>query len=62
MIALTIAFGAVVVWRGVPLDLDNNLNFALAARSGLIRVERLAARFNIRLPAAELLRRLDRSE
>jgi lipopolysaccharide export system permease protein len=62
MIALTIAFGAVVVWRGVPLDLDNNLNFALAARSGLIRVERLAARFNIRLPAAELLRRLERSE
>jgi lipopolysaccharide export system permease protein len=62
MIALTVAFGAVVVWRGVPLDLDNRLNFGLAARSGLIRLERLAARFNIRLPAAELLRRLERSE
>jgi lipopolysaccharide export system permease protein len=62
MIAAAVAFGAVVVWRGVPLDLDNKLNFGLAARSGLIRLERLAARFNIRLPAAELLRRLERSE
>jgi lipopolysaccharide export system permease protein len=62
MIALAVAFGAVVVWRGVPIDIDQKFNFGLAARSGLVGLERLAARFNIRLPAAELLRRLERSE
>jgi lipopolysaccharide export system permease protein len=62
MIALTVAFGTVVVWRGIPLDLDDKLNVGTAARSGLLRLERVAARLNIRLPAAELLRRLERSE
>jgi lipopolysaccharide export system permease protein len=62
MIALTVAFGTVVVWRGIPLDLDDKLNLSTAARSGLLRLERVATRLNIRLPAAELLRRLERSE
>jgi hypothetical protein len=62
MIALTVAFGTVIVWRGIPLDLDDKLNLGSAARSGLLRLERVAARLNIRLPAAELLRRLERSE
>jgi lipopolysaccharide export system permease protein len=61
MIAIAVAFGAFIVWRGSPLDLDQKINLAVA-RSGLVRLERLAARFNIRLPAAELLRRLERSE
>jgi lipopolysaccharide export system permease protein len=61
MIALAVAFGAVIVWRGTPLELDQKINLAVA-RSGLVRLERLAARLNIRLPAAELLRRLERSE
>jgi lipopolysaccharide export system permease protein len=62
MIALAVVSGTVVVWRGVPIDIDQKLNFGFAARSGLVRLERFAARFNIRLPAAELLRRLERSE
>jgi lipopolysaccharide export system permease protein len=62
MIALAVGFGAVVVWRGVPLDIDDTLNFGVAARNGLVRLEHVAARLNIRLPVAELLRRLERSE
>jgi hypothetical protein len=62
MITLAVGFGAVVVWRGVPLDIDDKLNFGLAARNGLVRLEHAAARLNIRLPVAEWLRRLERSE
>ena len=62
MIALAVGFGTVVVWRGVPLDIDDRLNFSLAARNGLVRLEHAAARLNIRLPVAEWLRRLEGSE
>jgi lipopolysaccharide export system permease protein len=62
LIAAAIAFGAFVVWRGVPLDIDEKIDLRAATQRGLDRLERLAARFNIRLPAAEMLRRSDRSE
>jgi lipopolysaccharide export system permease protein len=62
MIACAIGFGAFLVWRGIPLDVDEKINLTAAARSGLVRLERLAARVNIRLPAGEILRRLERSE
>jgi lipopolysaccharide export system permease protein len=62
MIVASTGLGAFVVWRGIPLDLDEKLNFGVAARAGLVRLERFAARFNIRLPAWTLLRRLDSSD
>lgn len=62
VIASAFAFGGFVVWRGVPLDLDEKIDLRRSALGALDRLERLAARFNIRLPAAELLRRTDGSE
>jgi lipopolysaccharide export system permease protein len=59
MIVVSTALGAFVIWRGVPLDLDEKLNLGGAARGGLVRLERFAAWFNIRLPTQTLLRRLD---
>ena len=57
MIVVSTGLGALVVWRGIPLDLDEKLNFGLAASAGLARLDRLAARFNIRLPNLDLVRR-----
>ena len=58
MIVLSIGFALFVVWRGVALELDEKINFGLAARTTLVRLERFAARFNIRLPSFEAWRRL----
>jgi len=62
LIAITIAFGVIVVWRGVPLEIDERIDVRAALQRGLERLDRLAARFNIRVPAAEMLRRSDGSE
>jgi lipopolysaccharide export system permease protein len=62
MIATAIGAGGFIIWRGIPVDLDEKLNFDGAARIGLIHIERIAARFNIRLPTGSLLRRLENSE
>ena len=62
MIVVSTGLGAFVVWRGIPLDLDEKLNFGLAARAGLARLDRFAARFNIRLPNLDLLRRFGNSD
>jgi lipopolysaccharide export system permease protein len=62
MIVVSTGLGAFVVWRGIPLDLDERLNFGAVARSGLVRLERFAARFNVRVPTRDLLRRLDSSD
>ncbi len=62
MIAALTAFGAFVVWRGIPLDLDEKLNFAGAARTVAGALERFAARFNLRFPARDMLRRLGTSD
>jgi hypothetical protein len=32
------------------------------ARAGLVRLDRMAVRFNIRLPTRDILRRLDHSD
>jgi lipopolysaccharide export system permease protein len=62
LIVVSTGLGAFVVWRGTPLDLDDKLNFGVSARAGLVRLERFAARFNVRLPTRDLLRRLDNSD
>jgi lipopolysaccharide export system permease protein len=62
MIVVSTGLGAFVVWRGTPLDLDEKLNFGAAARTGLVRLEGFAARFHVRLPTRDLLRRLDNSD
>jgi lipopolysaccharide export system permease protein len=62
LIAITIAFGVFVVWRGVPLEIDEKIDVRATLERSLDRLERLAARFNIRVPAAEMLRRSDGSE
>jgi lipopolysaccharide export system permease protein len=62
LIATAIGFGGYVVWRGVPLDVDEKINFGEFARNTAARLERLAARCNIRLPAVQWLRGLQRPE
>jgi lipopolysaccharide export system permease protein len=62
MIAFTIAGGGVLIWRGIALDLDERINLRRSAQNAVLRLERLAARFNIRMPSRELLRRLASSE
>jgi lipopolysaccharide export system permease protein len=62
MIASAIGFGAIMVWRGIPLDIDEKIDLGAAARRGFVQLERLAARVNIRLPAGDMLRRMERSE
>src|SRR6266436_2853674 len=62
MIVAAIGLGGFVIWRGIPIDLDEKLNFDGTARASLIRLERIAARFNIRLLTRDILRRLENSE
>jgi hypothetical protein len=61
-IALAIAAGGILVWRGISLDLDEKINLRETAQNAVLRLERLAARFHIRLPTGDLLRRLANSE
>lgn len=56
MIALSIGLGGYVIWRGVPIDLDEKLNVTAIMQGAIGLIERLAARLNIRLPD---LRRLE---
>lgn len=62
MIATAMGVGGFVIWRGIPIDLDEKLDFELMARSGLVRIDRVAARFHIRSPTQGILRRLDRTD
>jgi hypothetical protein len=62
MIALAIGLGGFVIWRGIPIDLDEKLDLGVVARAGLVRLDRIAARFHMRLPTRDLLRRLDHSD
>ena len=54
--------GGVLVWRGISLDLDEKINLREMTQNAVLRLERLAARFHIRLPTRNLLRRLANSE
>jgi lipopolysaccharide export system permease protein len=62
MIILSTGLGIFVVWRGIPIDLDEKLNLSHMARMLHSSLERLAARLNIRLPGLELMRRLENPE
>ena len=62
LIVLAMVFGAFVVWRGVPLDIDEKIDIKAIAQRILDQLERLGAKFKIRVPAAEGLRRSDRAE
>jgi lipopolysaccharide export system permease protein len=59
MIAFSIGLGSWVIWRGVPVDLDEKLNVTAITQGAITVVERMAARFNIRLPD---LRKLENPE
>ena len=59
MIALAIGLGSYIIWRGIPVDLDEKLNIGVMTRASVNAIERVAARFNIRL---DLMRRLENSE
>jgi lipopolysaccharide export system permease protein len=60
MIGLAIGLGGYVIWRGVPIDIDEKLNISALVRFNMNILERMAARFNIRLP--DTLRRLENPE
>jgi lipopolysaccharide export system permease protein len=62
LIALAIAGGGILVWRGISLDLDEKINLRETTQNAVLRLERLAARFHIRLPTRDLLRRLANSD
>jgi lipopolysaccharide export system permease protein len=62
MIALAIGLGGFVIWRGIPIDLDEKLDLGVMARAGVVRLDRIAGRFNIRLPTRSILRRLENSD
>jgi len=62
MIAAAIGIGGFVIWRGIPIDLDEKLDFGAMARTGVVRLDRVAGRFNVRLPTRDILRRLENSE
>jgi lipopolysaccharide export system permease protein len=58
MIAFAIGLGSCVIWCGIPIDLDEKLDLGVMARAGVVRLDRVAGQFNIRLPIRTILRRL----
>jgi lipopolysaccharide export system permease protein len=62
LIALAMGLGGFVIWRGIPIDLDEKLNLGVMARAGVVRLDRIAGRFNVRLPTRSILRRLENSD
>jgi lipopolysaccharide export system permease protein len=59
LIALSIGLGGWIIWRGVPVDLDEKLNVTAFTRATARTIDRMAARLGIRL---DLLRRLEKQE
>lgn len=59
MIALSIGVGGWVIWRGIPVDIDEKLNVGVITEATVNAIERVAARFNIRL---DLMRKLENTE
>lgn len=49
MIALSIGVGIYVIWRGIPIDIDEKLNVTAMVQSATSFAERVAGWFNIRL-------------
>jgi lipopolysaccharide export system permease protein len=52
MIGLTIALGGYIIWRGVPVDIDEKLNVSAMVRFNMNVLAWVAARLNLRLPDA----------
>ena len=50
MIALSIGLSGYVIWRGIPIDIDEKLNVSAMTRNAVAAFTWLAARLNIRLP------------
>jgi lipopolysaccharide export system permease protein len=57
----TIALGAVVIWRGRPLDLDEKMQLATSSLAGLVKPEYIAAAGRLLLPFHGLFRRFSGS-
>jgi lipopolysaccharide export system permease protein len=49
MIAISIGLGGYVIWRGIPVDIDEKLSVDVT-QAAVNAIGRVAARFNIRLP------------
>jgi lipopolysaccharide export system permease protein len=62
LIALAVGAGGILVWRGISLDLDEKINLRESTQNAVLRLERLAARFHIRLPTRDFSRRLANNE
>jgi lipopolysaccharide export system permease protein len=60
VIALTIGLGGYVIWRGIPIDIDETLNVTAMVRASVNAAAWIAARLHLRLPDA--LRRLENPE
>jgi lipopolysaccharide export system permease protein len=56
MIALSMAIGGYIIWRGVPVDIDEKLNVGVITKAVAGAFDRMAARFGIRL---DLVRKLE---
>jgi lipopolysaccharide export system permease protein len=52
MIGLTMVLGGYVIWRGIPLDIEERLNITAWMRLNMKILAWVAARLNIRLPDA----------
>jgi lipopolysaccharide export system permease protein len=57
----TIGLGAVLIWRGRPLDLDEKMQLATSSLAALVRPEHIAAAGRMLLPFHGLLRRFSGS-
>jgi lipopolysaccharide export system permease protein len=56
-LAATLLLGGIVIWRGRPLDLDENMKVVTKSLLPLVRLEHLAATSRMLLPFHGLLRR-----
>ena len=56
-LAATLLLGGIVIWRGRPLDLDENMKVVTKSLLPLVRLEHLAAASRMLLPFHGLLRR-----
>ena len=56
-VAATLVLGAILIWRGRPLDLDEKIQLATKSLSRLARLENFAAASRMLLPFQGLLRR-----
>jgi lipopolysaccharide export system permease protein len=59
LIALSIGLGGWIIWRGIPVDLDEMLNVTAITRFTAGTIDRVAARVGLRL---DLLQRLEKGE